>query len=98
MTRFVAAALLIASASAPAHAEDVVTPRNRPAYCRGEVAEEFGAKPAYVKTEPLATAEDGSTSISGSVDLGTHGTKLFRCRFDAEGKFVDLVDTTEGDE
>ena len=51
-----------------------------------------------MKTEKLTTAEDGTTSISGSVDLGTHGTKLFRCTFDAAGRFLDLVDMTEGDE
>jgi len=98
MTKFVAAALIVASAGACAHAGEAVTKGNRPAYCRGEVAEQFGAKPADVKTGELATADDGTTSISGSVDLGSHGTKDFQCRFDADGKFIDVLDTTAGDE
>ncbi|MET0232217.1 MAG: hypothetical protein ABW186_14885 [Rhodanobacteraceae bacterium] len=98
MTRFVTAALLIAFAVTCVHAEDVVAPRHRQAYCRGEVAEEFGGKPESVKTDEPTTAADGITTVSGSVDLGKHGTKLFRCTFDAEGKFLDMVDVTEGDE
>ena len=98
MTRFLAAAFIIASAGASAHAGDAVSAKQRPAYCRGEVAEQFGAKPAYVKTGEPATAADGTTSISGSVDLGHHGTKQIQCRFAADGTFVDVIDTTEGEE
>jgi cytochrome c556 len=95
--RFAAAVLLMTFMSASAHAADVVSPGKRQAYCRGEVAEQFGGTPANVKTDKPTTAEDGTTSVSGSVDLGKYGTKQFRCTFDAEGKFLDLVDVTEGD-
>ena len=97
MKKLVAAALLMASATATARAADAVSPGNRPAYCRGEVAEQFGGKPENVKMDEPTTAADGAASVTGSVDLGKFGTKQFRCTFDAEGKFLDLVDVTEGD-
>lgn len=98
MTRFVAAALLIATVAGSAHAENAATPRDREALCRDEVVSQFGAEAAFVKTGEPSTAEDGTMSISGSADIGKHGTKQFQCRFDAEGRFVDLIDTTEGED
>lgn len=71
-----------------------VTVGNRPAYCRGEVAGQYATKPTYVKTGAPATQPDGSTWIDGTVDKGSEGVKAFRCRFAANGAFVDVMAMT----
>ena len=55
---------ILASAAAAAHATEVVSPGNRAAYCRGEVSQQYGTKPIYVKTGKLKKDKDGTTSIS----------------------------------
>ena len=91
---------LLALAGAPlfANAADAVSPKNRPAFCRGEVAQQYGTKPMYVKTGKLKKDKDGTTSISGSVDQGTEGMKQFKCRFDKKGAFVDVMALTSDGE
>jgi len=79
---------LIGAASAP------VSPGNRKAYCRGEVSGMYGTKPIYVTTGKLIRARDGTTSVSGSVDKGNEGIKKFKCRFDAKGRFIDVMAMT----
>jgi len=79
---------LIGASSAP------VAPGNRKAYCRGEVSGMYGTKPTYVTTGKLVTARDRTTSVSGTVDKATEGIKKFKCRFDAKGRFVDVVAMT----
>lgn len=71
-----------------------VTAGNMPAFCRGEVAGQYGTKPAYVKTDAPMKQADGSTSIDGTVDKGSEGIKKFRCRFDTNGAFVDVMAMT----
>jgi hypothetical protein len=36
---------------------------------------------------------DGSTTVDGTVDKGVEGGDAFRCRFDANGAFVDVIPT-----
>jgi len=79
---------VIGASSAP------VAPGNRKAYCRGEVSGMYGTKPTYVTTGKLLKARDGTTSVSGTVDKGTEGIKKFKCRFDAKGRFIDVVAMT----
>jgi len=79
---------LIGASSAP------VTPGNRKAYCRGEVSGMYGTKSAYVKTGKLVVARDKTTSVSGTVDKGNEGIKKFKCRFDAKGRFIDVMALT----
>lgn len=67
---------------------------NMPAFCRGEVAGQYATKPAYVKTGTPMKQADGSTVIDGTVDKGSEGVKTFRCRFDSNGAFVDVMATT----
>lgn len=76
----------------------VVTAGNMPAFCRGEVSGMYATKPGYVKTDPVARAKDGSTSIDGTVDKGSEGIKQFRCRFDAKGRFIDVMALTSDGE
>jgi hypothetical protein len=71
-----------------------IAPGNRKAYCRGEVAGMFGTKPNYVTTGKLLKARNGATSVSGTVDKGSEGIKKFKCRFDAKGRFVDVMALT----
>jgi len=99
MTVGVTGAAASATAAAPAAAgAPVVTPGNMPAYCRGEVSGQYGTKPAYVKTGAVARAKDGSTSIAGTVDKGNEGIKQFKCRFDAKGRFIDVMALTSDGE
>jgi len=71
-----------------------VAPGNRRAYCRGEVAGQYGTKPMYVTTGKLVKGRDGTTSVSGTVDKGTEGIKKFKCRFDAKGRLGDVMALT----
>lgn len=79
---------LVAASGAP------VAPGNRKAWCRGEVSAMYGTKPAYVTTGKLLRAKNGTTSVSGTVDKGAEGIKAFKCRFDAKGRFVDVMALT----
>jgi len=93
----------VANASVPAtpaakSGAAVVTPGNMPAFCRGEVAGAYGTRPAYVKTQTAVRAKDGSTSIAGTVDKGSEGMKQFQCRFDANGRFIDVMALTRDGE
>ena len=92
-----AASATPAAPAAPAGSA-VVTPGNMPAYCRGEVSGQYGTRPAYVKTEPATRGKDGSTSIAGTVDKGNEGVKRFACRFDAKGRFIDVMALTSDGE
>ena len=88
----VLAVAIVGAAGAP------VAPGNRKAYCRGEVSGMYNSRPAYVTTGKLVKARDGSTSVSGTVDQGTEGIKKFKCRFDAKGRFVDVMAMTSDGE
>lgn len=63
-------------------------------YCRGEVAGMYGTKPRYVTTGDVEKAQDGSLSISGTVDKGNEGIKAFKCRFDKDRNFIDVMALT----
>ena len=71
-----------------------VSPGNMPAHCRGEAAGQYGTRPAYVKTDPVARSKDGSSAITGTVNQGDHGIKRFKCRFDEKGRFIDVMALT----
>lgn len=86
--------LASAAPAAPAATGDPITPGNRPAFCRGEASGQYGVKPAYIQTMTPATAADGSISIDGTADQGADGKKAFRCRFDASGRFIDVMAMT----
>ena len=89
MTAFLLSLAMLASQTAAP-----VTPGNRKAYCRGEVAGMYGTRPIYVTTGKLLKGPKGTTSVSGTVDKGSEGIKKFKCRFDAKGRFIDVMALT----
>jgi hypothetical protein len=60
-------------------------------YCRGELATRNVTQPDHVRTASPVKEADGSTTVDGTVDKGVEGGDAFRCRFDANGAFVDVV-------
>jgi hypothetical protein len=71
---------------------------NMPAYCRGDVSAMYAVRPVYVKTGKIVRAQDGTSSIRGTVDQGTEGIKEFMCRFDSKGGFIDVMALTSDGE
>jgi hypothetical protein len=69
----------------------VVSRGNMAAHCRGEASSMYGVKPAYILTGQITDAAGGGSTIDGTADQGTSGTKKFRCRFDAAGHFVEVM-------
>lgn len=67
---------------------------NMAAYCRGEAAGQYGTRPLYVFLGPIVEAADGRQVIDGIVDKGNEGLKRFRCRFDGERRFIDVMAMT----
>jgi hypothetical protein len=66
---------------------------DRPAYCRGEASQQYGVRPNYIRTSP-AIANASGIMIDGTADQGRNGIKRFRCRFDARGRFIDVMAMT----
>lgn len=64
---------------------------NEPAYCRGEVAGLYGTLPQYVKVNPAVRHAYGFTTITGEVDHGSEGIKMFVCRYNANGAFMGVT-------
>lgn len=88
----IAGALTIAVA-APVLAAPVAA-SNMGAYCRGQAAKEFGARPTYVKSTRAMPAPDGSSTVNGTYVDGDGRTKSFTCRYDAKGNFLDVKPAT----
>ena len=72
---------------------------NWSAFCQGKVAEILETQPQYVKTGSPIVGADGSITIDGTINKGDEGIKTFRCRYDASGRFIDVIDfmTTASD-
>jgi hypothetical protein len=86
------AVLLVLSTAA--HAERVA-PDDMAAYCRGEASAVYGVKPTYIQTENLKQTKKGAYVVKGTADLGNQGTKHFKCRFDMNGEFRDVMSLTD---
>jgi hypothetical protein len=69
----------------------VVSRGNMAAHCRGEASSMYGVNPAYILTGQITDAAGGGSTIDGTADQGTNGTKKFQCRFDKAGHFVDVM-------
>jgi hypothetical protein len=67
---------------------------NMPVYCRGEVAGMYGTRPRSVASGKIVQEKDGGYSISGTVDKGNEGIKKFKCRFDNNRNFIDVMALT----
>lgn len=83
----------IAGAPGPIGSGAPISPGSRPAYCRGEASQQYGVRPNYVRTSP-AIANASGIMIDGTADQGRNGIKRFRCRFDARGRFIDVMAMT----
>jgi hypothetical protein len=46
---------------------------------------------AYIMTGQINDAAGGGSTIDGTADQGTNGTKKFQCRFDAAGHFAEVM-------
>ena len=60
----------------------VISRGNRAANCRGEAAGMDDVRPAYILTGQIT---------DGTADQRTNGTKKFRCSFDAQNRFVEVM-------
>lgn len=70
-----------------------VSPGNMAAFCRGEASRQYGVRPNYITTGRVVADSSGSF-IDGSADQGRNGIKRFRCRFDARGRFINVMAIT----
>ena len=85
-----------AGSAAPKPAESagsgpVVSRGNMAAHCRGEASSLYGVKPAYIMTGQITDVAGGGSTIDGTADQGTSGTRKFQCRFDAGGHFREVA-------
>ncbi|WP_165321954.1 hypothetical protein [Rhizorhabdus phycosphaerae] len=70
----------------------------RPAFCRGEVSGMYAVRSVMVKAGPIVVVPGEGSAIDGSVDKGAEGIRRFRCRFDARGRFIDVMAMTSDGE
>ena len=68
-----------------------VDPGYQPTYCSSEVAQKYTTQPGAVATNAPKRQPGGGVNFSGSVNLGDQGVKQFTCRFDADGRFIDVM-------
>ncbi|MGE0668566.1 MAG: hypothetical protein AB7O49_18580 [Sphingomonadales bacterium] len=73
-----------------------VAANNMGAYCRGQAAKTFHARPSYVKSVRPARSQDGSATVDGTYQDEDGHTKNFKCRYDAQGNFLDVKPVTAG--
>jgi hypothetical protein len=85
------AATVAPKAAKGAGSGPVVSRGNMAAHCRGEASSMYGVKPAYIMTGQINDAAGGGSTIDGTADQGTNGTKKFQCRFDAAGHFAEVM-------
>jgi hypothetical protein len=83
----------VGTAPGPVGSGAAISAGNRPAYCRGEASQQYGVRPNYIRTSP-AIANAAGIMIDGTADQGRNGIKRFRCRFDARGRFLDVMAMT----
>jgi len=83
----------IGAAPGPVGSGTPISAGNRPAYCRGEASQQYGVRPNYIRTSSAVANADG-IMIDGTADQGRNGIKRFRCRFDARGRFIDVMAMT----
>ncbi len=67
-----------------------VAANNMGAFCRGEAAKAFDARPSYIKSTRPVKAADGSATVDGTYEDSDGHTKTFKCRYDAAGNFLDV--------
>lgn len=83
----------IAGAPGPVGSGAPISAGSQAAYCRGEASRQYGVRPNYIRTSP-AISNAAGIMIDGTADQGRNGIKRFRCRFDARGRFIDVMAMT----
>ena len=71
-----------------------INPGKQPAFCQDQVAYMYKTEPQYATTSERVVAADGSTTIDVTIDKGTEGVQIFKCRLDANNRFVDVIAAT----
>ena len=71
-------------------------PANQSPFCIGQVSSQYGIRPENITTSAPVTTPDGTILIDGIGDQEAEVKKAFRCRFDAQGRFIDARATTSG--
>jgi hypothetical protein len=67
-----------------------------PEYCQGAAATQFGDTVGVISTNPAMPAKSGF-AVEGSSDGGSQPGVVFTCRFDSNGKFVDVMEGISAD-
>ncbi len=71
-----------------------INPGKQPAFCQDQVAFMYEVEPQNVTAGERVVAEDGSTTIDVTVDQGNESVRTFKCRLDADSRFIDVMATT----
>ena len=68
-----------------------INPSMQTEFCQDQVADMYGAKRQNATTGERVVAADGGTTIDVTVDKGNGSVKTFKCRLDADNRFIDVV-------
>jgi hypothetical protein len=68
-----------------------ISPSIQAAFCQDQVAFTYSTERRYATTGERVVAADGSTTIDVTIDKGNGGAKTFKCRLDADNRFIDVV-------
>jgi hypothetical protein len=68
-----------------------ISPSYMSYYCKGELATRNLTTPDSVRTRSPMREKDGSTTVDGAVKKGAEGGEAFKCRFDPNGAFIDVI-------
>lgn len=62
--------------------------------CLARAGRQYAVAQDKLRLEDPVTTADGGTTIDGTADQGADGIKRFRCRFDADLRFIDVMALT----
>lgn len=71
-----------------------ISPGIQLAFCQDQVADMFGAKRENAVTGERILASDGGTTIDVTVIKADEGVRTFKCRLDANNRFIEVVAAT----
>lgn len=66
--------------------------------CLSQAGRQYAVAQDRLRLEDPVTAADGGTTIDGTADQGAEGLKRFRCRFDADLRFIEVMALTSDGE
>jgi hypothetical protein len=71
-----------------------ISPGIQLAFCQDQVADMVGAKRENAVTGERIVASDGATTIDVTVTKVDEGVRTFKCRLDANNRFIEVVAAT----